>query len=78
MDESSETDEAIIVRAVGAYVGVIEAAQTFAAAQAEWRAEIDREHVITPVVARARADAIDGLMAAVAALEGHEPPPPTQ
>jgi hypothetical protein len=73
-DISSEPDDAIVVRAVGAYVGVIEAARAFAAAQTEWRTEIDRDHVITPVVARARAHAIDGLMAAVAALEGEEPP----
>jgi hypothetical protein len=71
--ESNETDDAIIVRAVGAYVGVIEAAQEFVTVQTEWREELEKTRMITPVTARRRADAIDGLMAAVAALEGEEP-----
>ena len=66
------TDESVIVAAVGAHAAVINAAREFADAQAEWRAELDREHVITPSVARRRAHAMDALVAAVRTLDEQE------
>ena len=75
--ESAETTKPVlspedqaIVYSVNTHFQVIEKAIAFADAQMAWRAELERDHVITPDMARRRADAIDGLLAAVAALDG--------